>query len=276
MDIYYQNSNGKQLFLDRGPFKMLAKSSLWDYEWDYSTNTYTGRPQLTKKRKSAKRTISVVVSGASTEECMQYLSVLSDFFDTDIVLGNAGRIYVGSGYLKCFVVKSSKSDKYIQTKRTTVSFEVLPDGEEWIYDQKYVFRPQKESESGKNLDFNFDFPFDFYNGMSNAALLNESISDVDFEILIYGGCENPEIMIDGQKYIVHCQLETEEYLVINSLTKKIYKVKNDGEKVNQYHLQDADWYIFQKISSGKHTVSWSGLFGFDITLFERRSEPKWT
>lgn len=108
------------------------------------------------------------------------------------------------------------------------------------------------------------------------TLLNEAITDADFEMIVYGKCENPEIMIDGQKYIVHCQLGSGEYLVINSLTKKIYKVKNDGEKVNQYHLQDTDWYIFQKISSGKHTVSWSGLFGFDITLFERRSEPKWT
>lgn len=276
MDIFYQNSSGKRLYLDRGAYKMLAKSSLWDYEWEYSTNNYNGRPQMSGKRKSVKRSINVVVSAGTTAECLQNLSELSNFFDIDVIKGSAGRIYVGSGYLKCFVIKSSKSDKYIKTRRTTVAFDVLPDGEEWIYEQTYIFRPQEESKTGKNLDFNFDFPFDFYNGMSNMALLNEAITDVDFEMIVYGKCENPEIMIDGQKYIVHCQLGSGEYLVINSLTKKIYKVKNDGEKVNQYHLQDTDWYIFQKISSGKHTVSWSGLFGFDITLFERRSEPKWT
>ena len=75
---------------------------------------------------------------------------------------------------------------------------------------------------------------------------------------------------------MNCQLETGEYLVINSLSKKIYKVKNDGEQVNQYNLQDRDWYVFQKVASGSHSVSWSGLFGFDITMYERRSEPKWT
>ena len=41
--------------------------------------------------------------------------------------------------------------------------------------------------------------------------------------------------VDTEEFL---QLETGEYLVINSLTKKIYKVKNDGEQVNQYNLQD--------------------------------------
>ncbi len=44
MDIFYQNSSGKRVYLDRGAYKMLAKSSLWDYEWEYSTNNYNGRP----------------------------------------------------------------------------------------------------------------------------------------------------------------------------------------------------------------------------------------
>ena len=89
--------------------------------------------------------------------------------------------------------------------------------------------------------------------------MNEAISDADFEMVVYGPCENPEILIGSHKYHVNCQLETGEYLVINSLSKKIYKVKNDGEQVNQYNLQDRDWYVFQKVASGSHSVSWSGL-----------------
>ena len=150
--------------------------------------------------------------------------------------------------------------------------EILPDGEDWIYESKYTFQPQETSDSGNNMDYPHDYPFDYYNGMSSQILLNEAISDADFEMVVYGPCENPEILIGNHKYHVNCQLETGEYLVINSLTKKIYKVKNDGEQVNQYNLQDRDWYVFQKIASGSHSVFWSGLFGFDITLYERRSE----
>lgn len=275
MEIFYQNSNGKRLNLDRKPYQMVKQPSFLDYEWDCSVESNTGRAKISG-RKSGKRKISIVISADTIEECMQKVSEISDFFDLDNILNTSGRLYMGSGYLKCFIVKSQKSDKYVKSRKMVVDYEILPDGEEWIYEQSNAFRIQEASGTENNLDFNFDFPFDFYNGMSNMALLNESITDVDFEMVVYGGCENPEIIIGGQKYKVNAQLEYGEYLVINSLGKKIYKVKNGGEKVNQYHLKDPDWYIFQKIPPGSNSVSWNGLFGFDITLFERRSEPKWT
>ena len=59
MEIYYQNSAGKRLYLDRGAYKMLAKSSLWDYEWNYSTNNYNGRPQMSIRRSLQKETLAL-------------------------------------------------------------------------------------------------------------------------------------------------------------------------------------------------------------------------
>ncbi|MFR5116867.1 MAG: hypothetical protein ACLTDV_07485 [Eubacterium sp.] len=222
MEIYYQNSAGKRLYLDRGAYKMLAKSSLWDYEWNYSTNNYNGRPQMSIRRKSTKRNISVVVSAGTVTECMQKLSELSDFFDIDVVTRTAGRIYVGSGYLKCYVIKSTKSGKYVQTRKTTVTFDVLPDGEDWIYESKYTFQPQEASGSGNNMDYPHDYPFDYYNGMSSRILLNEAISDADFEMVVYGPCENPEILIGSHK---HHELPAGDrgnraHLVANSLDKE--------------------------------------------------------
>jgi len=237
MDIFYQNRNGSRIYLDREPYKMAKKYSLLNYEWDYSMDSYDGRPRMTGKRKSAKRNADIIVSAKSEMDCLHQVSTLSDFFDADVLAGMSGRLYVGSGYLRCFIAKNNTSDKYLETRKMLVEVEILPDGEDW---------------------------------------LNEAISDADFEMVVYGPCENPEILIGSHKYHVNCQLETGEYLVINSLSKKIYKVKNDGEQVNQYNLQDRDWYVFQKVASGSHSVSWSGLFGFDITMYERRSEPKWT
>lgn len=276
MDIFYQNRNGSRIYLDREPYKMAKKYSLLNYEWDYSMDSYDGRPRMTGKRKSAKRNADIIVSAKSEMDCLHQVSTLSDFFDADVLAGMSGRLYVGSGYLRCFIAKNNTSDKYLETRKMLVEVEILPDGEDWIYESKYTFQPQETSDSGNNMDYPHDYPFDYYNGMSSQILLNEAISDADFEMVVYGPCENPEILIGNHKYHVNCQLETGEYLVINSLTKKIYKVKNDGEQVNQYNLQDRDWYVFQKIASGSHSVFWSGLFGFDITLYERRSEPKWS
>ena len=253
--------------MDREPYKMAKKYSLLNYEWDYSMDSYDGRPRMTGKRKSAKRNADIIVSAKSEMDCLHQVSTLSDFFDADVLSGMSGRLYVGSGYLRCFIAKNNTSDKYLETRKMLVEVEILPDGEDWIYESKYTFQPQEASGSGNNLDYPHDYPFDYYNGMSSRILLNEAISDADFEMVVYGPCENPEILIGSHKYHVNCQLETGEYLVINSLSKKIYKVKNDGEQVNQYNLQDRDWYVFQKVASGSHSVSWSGLFGFDITMY---------
>lgn len=271
-EFVYKNHMNEELRFGEGGI-YANSNDLHDFAWSTTSknNRITGF-----NRGIVAKTVPVVIKCISEEEGTRIRNMLFEYAEKDVLSMQYGKISIGDYYLKCYVTDSKKTDYLADKSLMKVSLGISTDLPYWIKETKNIFRPLKESKTGKNLDFNFDFPFDFYNGMSNMTLLNEAITDADFEMIVYGKCENPEIMIDGQKYIVHCQLGSGEYLVINSLTKKIYKVKNDGEKVNQYHLQDTDWYIFQKISSGKHTVSWSGLFGFDITLFERRSEPKWT
>ena len=38
----------------------------------------------------------------------------------------------------------------------------------------------------------------------------------------------------------------------------------------------ADINLFKKIPNENNVVSWNTSFGFDVTLFQERSEPKWT
>ena len=35
-------------------------------------------------------------------------------------------------------------------------------------------------------------------------------------------------------------------------------------------------YIFEKLAPGEHEVSWGHGFGFDVTVYEERSEPPWS
>lgn len=127
-----------------------------------------------------------------------------------------------------------------------------------------------------NKDYPHGYSYDYANGAQNTMLLNEGIADADFEITIYGACVNPMIVIGGHAYSVDTEILTGEYLKINSKEKKVYKVKYDGEVVNQFDFRNREYYIFKKISAGANNVAWSGMFGFDVTLLEERSEPKWT
>lgn len=279
MNIYYQNSSGKKIYFDREPYRMLSVSSLFDYEWEYETNGYNGNPVVKSTKSLSKKSVDIVIRGKTSRECMMYMTELVEAVDIDIVRASAGKFYVGNGYLRCYFVESKKNSKYCNTKKTAINFSILPQNGNWIYETTVLFRANGSADiynSKRNLDYLFDYPFDYASGSTGKQLINDAFSDTDFEITIYGGCQNPEIYIAGHRYAVNCQLDTGEYLKINSITKKIYKVKINGETVNQYYLQDREYYIFKKIAAGKNSITWNGLFGFDITLLEKRSEPKWT
>lgn len=66
-----------------------------------------------------------------------------------------------------------------------------------------------------------------------------------------------------------------ESLLIDSLTKTITLTKADGTKENWFDKRNRDSYIFQEIPPGQNTVVWNDYFGFDLTIIEKRSEPKW-
>ena len=76
--------------------------------------------------------------------------------------------------------------------------------------------------------------------------------------------------------MIKAEVSSGEYLVIDSSEKTIMLVKGSGEKVNCFNKRSRDSYVFEKIPVGANTVSWEGEFGFDVTLLEERSEPKWT
>lgn len=50
MEIYYKNSSGKIIYLDREPYKMLASTNLFDYAWDYSSQG-SSSPRITQVQK---------------------------------------------------------------------------------------------------------------------------------------------------------------------------------------------------------------------------------
>ena len=127
---------------------------------------------------------------------------------------------------------------------------------------------------GKNLDFTHDLPYDFYS--KTGTFNNTGFVGTNFRMNIFGQCSNPSVYVSGHLYQVNCEVDTNEYLTIDSLSKKIYLTANDGTTTNVFNLRNRDSYIFEKIPPGNNSVLIDGGFGVDIILTEERSEPKWT
>ena len=75
--------------------------------------------------------------------------------------------------------------------------------------------------------------------------------------------------------MVNIVLESGERLEIDSRTETITKVMAFGEKVNAFHNREKGKTFFVRIPPGRQNVSWTGKFGWDLTIYEERSEPKW-
>ena len=276
MEIYYKNSSGKIIYLDREPYKMLASTNLFDYAWDYSSQG-SSSPRITQVQKNmVSKDISVIVTGNTKEDYLKNLEALLEVIDTDVINMKSGRLYVGKCYLQCYFVQSKKSDKYLNVKQSTLSLSLVAEKGFWILESKKTFtKVTSDNFRSDGLDYQYDYPFDYSNDLVNQKIVNDNYAASDFEMTIYGSCENPAVSVGEHTYEVNTSLITGEYIVINSVSKKVYKVKNNGEHVNLFNVRGRDFYIFEKIPIGILNVSWSGGFGFDLNLLSERGEPKW-
>lgn len=267
MEIYYLNSKGKKIYLDRAPYKMLSVTSLFDYEWT---------KDKVLKRSTSKRDIDIVVSGENIIDYHKNISNLVSDMDIDAVDGNNGRLYIGDCYILCYISKSKKSRRYINAKQSVITFSVVPDGA-WLKETPIQFRYafQEIDNTGKRYPYNYPYNYGLGGGY-NSAISLEAFGSMDFIITIYGYAHNPEICIGENTYKVDYTIQPGEVLRIDSKNHTVILTKTNGVTLSLFRYRGIRSYIFEKITSGEHPVYWNGDFDWDILLLEERSEPKWT
>lgn len=93
-------------------------------------------------------------------------------------------------------------------------------------------------------------------------------------LTVYGPVENPRILVNGYPYQVNTTLYSNEYIAIDSRENTIIKTLANGQRVNIFDLRDKEQSVFEPMPGGDISFTWSGLFGFDLVLFNERSEPR--
>ena len=273
MNVIYVNHKGTQINLSQWPVMISEPETLLEAGWSYSQK---GSGIVDKFFKEGKEVESIVqVFADSKEEYTDLLNTITQVTEIDVINLKPGTLYIDDYYLQCYIVgwqyEEYEEDFYSINKR----IRILAEKWIWIKETTLNFRVGSGASQGTNLDYKHDYPYDYSNGKNNQKIINSGISSCGFEMTIYGPCTNPFITIAGHIYSVDTSIDSGEYLKINSKTRKIYKTKVKGETVNQFSLRNREYDIFRKIPEGSSNVSWDGTFGFDITLLEERSEPKW-
>lgn len=256
-------------------------NDLHDYSWDFTSDNN----KISSFNKGiVTKAIPIVICCASESEGLMLKNRLLEITEKDVLALKHGRIMIGDYYLKCYITGSKKSNYLLSKKYIETTLTVATDYPKWIKETIASFRKSgsvivkaegKDAAEKRNLDFQVDFPYDYMSEMKGKSLNNTGFTGVNFRLIIYGAAVNPVIYIGGHCYQVDCQVEENEYLTIDSIAKTILLTKQDESVENHFHQRNRESYIFEKIPAGDNAVTWNKTFGFDIVLFEERSEPKW-
>lgn len=251
-------------------------NDLHDYEWKATSK---GNRISALNRAISTRKLPVVIMCDTEARGIEARNRLLEVFEKDVMAMQHGQIMIGDYYFRCFVTKSQKKDYLTSKRHMRIDLTLTSDYPYWVKETVTQFRPGGGTTSGSGslwLDYPHDFPFDYFLSSANTnSLFNSGFVATNFKMILYGSCSNPAINIAGHTYQVFCDVGVNEYLTIDSTTKKIQLTQYDGTVVNKFNSRNKESYIFEKIPVGDNTLTYSGLSDFDIILMEERSEPKW-
>lgn len=270
--FYYQNNNGKKVVFGEGGL-YANYNDLRDYEWSYSddNNIIDGF-----YKEPVKKSLPIVIIKNSLSERIAVRNSLFEVFESDILAGKKGRIYIGGWYLKCWITAIENSSYLIHRDFTKADLTVITDEPFWIKEEIFSYRAVNVSASG-GIDFPFDLPIDLQSSnVGQNTVSNSQIFPAAFKITVYGPSSNPVmIKIGGHTYQVNVGLNSGENLVIDSMNKTITKVLQDRAETSVMRYRYKKESIFEEIQPGQNKLIWSGDFGFDVLLYHKRSEPDW-
>lgn len=271
--VYEDHLGRRFVGLDNGVY--LNYGELRDYSWEYDTiNNKISRFY----RKTKKRKIPLVCCCSSDAEAVRVKHRLLELTETDIEAKIPGKIFVGDYYTNGYITESEKADYLINKRICNIDLTLTSDDPTWFAEKTYTFVPGTSATIGigDGSDYQYDYPYDYAFSQNGKTIVCDSVWGGAFRLKIYGEATEPTILINGHAYTIHGVVSKGETLLIDTITKTITLTTATGGKINWFDKRNRESYIFEEIPAGQRPVVWDGSFGFDLTVIEKRSEPKWT
>lgn len=274
MNISYIASSGRIYPLTAASIKIKeAKFHAWEFKPE-GTELLNGFRISQMRKQAATYQIKLIVRGNPVARAAT-LDALHDDFENDVRNMQTGRIVWGDWYADGYVVASETvpHDGYTgHWTENTVDFYV-PSGY-WLKETKHSFTKASRPTTGF-LEFPYDFEYDFTPPIASNATWDSGASFAsDFKMEIKGYCINPRITINGHVYAINATIPWGNIATIDSRNKTVIRT-GTWSTLNLFDARGKEQSVFEKIPMGVLSLSW-GAFDFDLTLYDERSEPKWS
>lgn len=191
----------------------------------------------------------------------------------DAEVNEQGRLYVNDWFVYC---NFSGTESVIAETETAARIDLqisIPENE-WLKETVYNLSPDSESDAdGLNTPFNFPFNYSTHK-KSIKKIYNNAVSDADFVFEFKGTAENVEFSVDNTVYTVNSAIAEGETFYLNTYKKEVFKFF-ENQTIDLFPVSSDETYIFSRIPTGEHSISWTGDYSVKLTLLERRRFPKW-
>lgn len=273
VNLRYVASSGRSYNLRSNTLRALSTTIFHKWKWDVkAVNLQYGARVTAFTRPAAVYEAALALFGLS-EDNQALLDALHDDFELDVRNMTPGRLTWNDYYIECYAQESTtKPNNNIIANNTVKFYCPYPF---WIKEETKSFFGQSSGTTETFLDYPYDYDYDYFSGGSGSATWQTDFPfKSDFRMVIYGPAVNPRIVINDQVYQILDVLETSEHVVIDSKRGTIEKTTASGQKVNAFDLRNKAESVFEQIPAKTLSLSWPGTFGFDLTLYEERSEPR--
>ena len=266
--ITHTNSNNETL--DFTALGILVNyNDLRDYEWGIKTKN----DKITGFYKGVvKKTIPFVFC-VDEHEADEIKNRFYEHFEIDVLQKRKGYFEINGYKYYCYAVKSVKSNYLIDKRLLYVNVGIATDDSYWIKETPYT---ADFSTSSSRTVTKYPFTYSFtYSAPKSVNIVNDTFTDTDAIIRIYGQCTNPIINIGDNTYQLYVTLNTGEYAEIDTFKRTITKYSVDGVCSNIFNDRNKLHDTFRKIPQGSFDITTIGVEKVDVVLIDRRSEPKW-
>ena len=281
IELIYENNRGQRINLTQLPYWVNVEP-IFDYEWDY-TKREKRRSTIVAgftKNISSRSLILHIMSHSKTVRDTA-IDEFNSVIESDIYDGKAGKIWCGDWYTYGYIVASDNKKWQYDAPVIEKTITLVREQDSWfrqIVKKSYegdAYTPTPESWT-KNYEPSYDYSYDYMTDFDTSVQLNNPDSlPSNFILLIQGYANQPEIHIGDNVIQFNVEIPEGAVLEVNAITKKTIMHMPDGTDMNVFGARNADYYIFDRIPSGKSVVTWNGAFTWEITLIEERSEPRW-
>lgn len=128
--------------------------------------------------------------------------------------------------------------------------------------------------------------FDYGVVLFGAPFEVESASGALLRIMFHGICDDPYVLVGGNRYMVDANANAGETIVIDptrlrEIGGSVYKQGRYGYLENLFDKRGrgapgSGTYVFERIAAGSHRASWPQTMDVSIDVIEERGTPPWS